>query len=173
MAIDHQEIPPGNLLKRWTKDATCPDANSIAVTSIQTIGNGADRLRKHLLLDKVLELASSDREISDETFNNAIAALNFQSDISNKDKSKHEQRSSNGAALTYTNIAGTIPTSCPVQPYMGGRPPNTGLKLFLASIKKEAKRKTIEEINIESKTSSYEENLQNGKTRKIEDIMGF
>ncbi|RLM60915.1 hypothetical protein C2845_PM14G06200 [Panicum miliaceum] len=64
-----QEIPPGNILQRWTKDST---ERSLSAESKSSLIVHNDKMRKKMLLDKVFEIANREATLRETAFHQAM-----------------------------------------------------------------------------------------------------
>ncbi|RLM54828.1 hypothetical protein C2845_PM10G11160 [Panicum miliaceum] len=159
--LDRLEIPPNNIMKRWTHDATSPnDGASHEQLPCRSV-DAEDRMRKEMLLKKVLVLANADEKLTEEAFNHAMEA------IVTSQKGNHQFTASVDNICTQILVTDTkVPVACPPRPSTGGRPPNTGLKSWLSSTKKKRKQMDTDQTT-PTITSTDEENPRGGKTKSI------
>ena len=76
MTLDRKEISKHNIMERWLKDSL---VTHLAIPSVQITPptmETADKIMKNMLLKKVLDVVSAEKEISDDDFQVAIETLN-------------------------------------------------------------------------------------------------
>ncbi|CAL5021319.1 unnamed protein product [Urochloa decumbens] len=159
--LDKTEIPPGNILRRWTK--IC-DIEGTDMQQLQRLAAENDELKRHILLRMAFEIENNRRCLSSTNFNLALQALTTA-------ESSHEERThevATGKGLLSSNI-GYIPTSWPTSTYRGGRPQNTSLKSWVTSTKKCRKSKASR-AEEEAADWPCEENPHAAKKRHISEI---
>lgn len=160
--LDRQEIPPGNILHRWTKD--CVERSLSEESKLSLIVHN-DKLRKKMLLDKVFEIANREATLSETAFHQAMDAI---TGSSSSDPVLANSDDPNILAATFTGQL--QPTACPPRTVLGGRPPNTGLKSWLTSRKRPPKDKENTPSNLIADWPE-EENPSTKKKRSLSDIL--
>ncbi|XP_039841858.1 protein FAR-RED IMPAIRED RESPONSE 1-like [Panicum virgatum] len=159
--LDRQEIPAGNIMRRWTKEGL---EHSLSVDSKATMAAHNDNMRKKLLLTIVFEIANKEATLSETTFHQAMEAMKDSTDPPLEPALADITNTSTAA------IAEVRPTACPPRTMLGGRPPNTGLQSWLAS-RKRSSNKTANSASALVADWPDEENTPTKKRRSISDIM--
>ncbi|KAF8706465.1 hypothetical protein HU200_030738 [Digitaria exilis] len=161
VSMDYMEVPKGNVLPRWTKQPSL----ALNTCTVQAASEDeADKLMKKALLLKTLEIVNGKRKLDEAGFKQAMTAL--------EQEETAKQCDPVGSFCMQTFSSPTkcdVPLSCPKSSYTGGRPPNTGMKSWLA--------KTNKKVN---KTSSDSESMpidwpeeeapKNKKTKRLKEI---
>ncbi|CAN6191154.1 unnamed protein product [Urochloa humidicola] len=131
--LDRLEIPKGNIMDRWTKYYDSSDAN---FNPWQELALHNDNVKRKVLLNRAFELANKQGRLSNFAFEQALKSITTSTEPQRETPPRKA-----GAEIT------NIPTSCPPRKLKGGRPPNTGLKSWISSMKRAAKQKPNEAEN--------------------------
>ncbi|CAN6172661.1 unnamed protein product [Urochloa humidicola] len=160
--LDRREIPANNIHKRWTRLFDEGNNNNDYLTQL---GIDNDELKKKALINKAFELVNRQKKISNFSFEQTMEAL---TQACTSSTTEPESTDDNSGAIN--NLSENIPTSCPPSAFKGGRSPNTSLKSWQESMKKQAKQKTRE---AEKQACDWprEENPPTKKRRSINEIM--
>ncbi|KAF8775567.1 hypothetical protein HU200_004341 [Digitaria exilis] len=126
--VDKREIPAGNILRRWTKEGHIPTEETSIATALE---KQSQNIQRKMVLAKACELAKMDNRKRLDTFVQGIEEVTHKTLIN--ETSSQEICEVNDATPALQTLK---PTSCPPRTIFGGRPPNTGLKSWLASNKK-------------------------------------
>ncbi|CAO2183235.1 unnamed protein product [Urochloa humidicola] len=157
--LDKQEIPRRNILGRWTKawdsDETHNQLHGMKICTEED--------KRRMIINKAMELANKKTRLSNYEFENAMQVLTR---VDENNQGRPQQTEARQQILLSTD---QIPTSCPPSTYKGGRPPNTGLKSWLANNKKKGSMTTTE-ASEEVSDWPYEENPPTRKKRSISEI---
>ncbi|KAG0540465.1 hypothetical protein BDA96_03G411500 [Sorghum bicolor] len=169
--LDRTEIPPGNIMYRWTKHAGPEYSPCTRELTMDQVSARVDGTKRHVLLKRALEFAHGDDPIDDEAFAEAMRAMD--AIVPRKDHSVSSFREHGGEVKTSGPSLGnaeSMPTACPPRPIRTGRPRNTSLKSWQKheiSVKKVSSTErpdNILDINDE------EGNIA-AKTRKVDELM--
>ncbi|CAL5009501.1 unnamed protein product [Urochloa decumbens] len=160
--IDRRVVPAKNIVKRWTKWFDEDNRNN---DYLRHLAMENDDLKRKAIVSKAFELANKESRISNFTYQQAIEALT-------QGTESYAGAASSAVIEKDSNVTMThnFPTSCPPSTFKGGRPPNTGQKSWLDSIKKQ-KAQNNGEAEKEASDWPREENPPTKKRRSISEIM--
>lgn len=165
MHLDKTEIPSGNIMDRWRKDAD-KDPMEGASGEVSVAKETAVYLRKQLMLKRVLDIAGVNVAVDEPGYADAVEAL----DRLIAARSVAPVDVQEGVKLGVANGA-TRPTACPARPSRKGRPQNSSLKSYEESVKrgKKSKRSAAGVFGV---GVTDEENPSGGKTKTLAEIVG-
>lgn len=157
--MDRTEIPSGNILFRWTKNAMNEKSSKHNDTT------SADYLRKKVMMNKLAEMSGPDGTMSDGMFTEAMEALDRVIARQNAVKGVPVQ------SLDHSNVEeGVRPAKCPPRPVRKGRPRNTSLKSYEAEMAKQMKKGPAC-VSKKLESSTDEENPRGGKTKALGELL--
>ncbi|CAL4994763.1 unnamed protein product [Urochloa decumbens] len=158
--LDKAEIPRRNILGRWTKAWDgCDPQNQVHAMDICS-----EEDKRRMIINKALQLANKRSRLSNYEFEQAMQVLTT---VDQNNERGAEKKLAPQQQLLLSNDQ--IPTSCPPSTYKGGRPPNTGLKSWLASTKKQTMTSSPQPTELVCDWP-YEENPPTRKKRSISEV---
>ena len=136
--LDETEIPQANILKRWTRIPSSRSLGNQNHVVPKSIYAAPETQRKKMLVQKVLEWANSESEISGQAFAAAMEALSTRLCVQEEAQHKYH---SNGTDNTLQPR--NIPTQLPKRMCAGGRPAKTSVKPFTTRTRKAKQNRSI------------------------------
>jgi len=160
--LDKMEIPAGNIMRRWTKEGHIPCKETSISSALE---QQSHNMQRKMLLAKACELTKVDDKGRLVSFGKTIEEV-----IGNSMVSETSGQQIGEVKDATTSWPTSKPTSCPPRTIFGGRPPNTGLKSWIASTKKPA---ACQADDPSTKASEWpeEENPAKKKTKSILELM--
>jgi len=143
VSLDQCEIPPGNIMHRWTKAASKEFTRNDFRNKADSMFEDTDKMRKKLLLERVLQLTNSKSSLPDDVYLGAMRALGH----GDKGKTTTNCKDSGDLYSTVWDSNNPLPSMFPARICAGGRPPNTSMNSFLAASTKYGAKKIQEEGN--------------------------
>lgn len=164
MHLDRTELPAGNIMERWRKDCTEEDMRGKYTTKESKNEETTAYIQKKLMVKKVLALAGVDGALDEEGYKEAMEALDKIISV--------KTLGGKGVGALGSESEITRPTLCPERPTRKGRPHNTDLKSYEASLKKQ-KTKLTSDKKAGGRTTTDEENQAGGRTRALSELMSI
>lgn len=162
--LEKTEIPPGNIMTRWTKDAIEDLVQSKEAQRGACIEDTANYLRKQLWLKKLLSCAGVAGPVSETGLGDAMSSLD---ELISEIKTGTDAKANIECQETVSGAAG--PSQCPARPARKGRPRNTSLKSY-----KEEQKRCKKGGNGSTKSmaaTTDEENQSHAKTKTIAELI--
>jgi hypothetical protein len=162
---DKTEIPSGNVLFRWTKNATVGEAAGREKGVEQKEQSNADYIRKMVMIKKLQAMMGSDGTMSDGVFAEAMEALDRVIARQTTERSVPPD-----SIDSHTEVVDVRPAKCPPRPARKGRPRNTSLKSYEEEVTR-LKKKGPPAVGERLEASIDDENPRSGKTRALEELL--
>lgn len=157
--FNKDQIPQGNIMKRWTKEAA-PISSAGSEYRCQT---DIDDMKKKALLYRTMQIVNGAEDIDEARFAAAMEALSG-IPLNYSDLNQQAEEFSDVNLICEPEL----PKSLPERTLKGGRPPSSGLKAWLKS---NEKRKKVQQVEALVRDWPDEENPPEKKTRRLRDLV--